>query len=314
MIDIIIPAYNALETLDDTLYSIAYQSMVDKINVYLVDDASTCNYDKLIHKFEKLMNIKLLRYDKNSGPGYAREYGINHSSGKYIVFIDADDSFYDPFSIENLYNKMEETNADMLVTNFSEETFQGYFIHELNYTWFHGKIYRRSFIENNDIHINSTRKDEDEGFNQLCYIISNNIHYEPIVTYFWRNNRKSTTRHYNEYNQDSMFDYAYNIMYAVKEAFKCKNYDLYKIDSLVYKALVYVYFLYLEYPNDFKFDKFNDSLIYLKDIYKKTSLKEEDKSLMYKGQFDACANQVMMKKIINPSILFDDFLELIGKE
>ena len=53
MIDIIIPTYNALKTIDDTLYSISYQSIVDKITVYLVDDASTDNYDKLRELFEE---------------------------------------------------------------------------------------------------------------------------------------------------------------------------------------------------------------------------------------------------------------------
>ena len=313
MIDIIIPTYNALKTIDDTLYSISYQSIVDKITVYLVDDASTDNYDKLIEKFKKLINIKLLRVEKNSGPGHAREYGIDNSKGKYIIFIDSDDSFYDPYSVETLYKKIDESNADMVVTNFSEETFDGYHIHDLNYTWFHGKIYRRSFIEKYDIHINDTRKDEDEGFNQLCYLITDNILYEPVVTYFWRNNRSSITRHKDTYNEDAMHDYAYNIKYAISESLKHKP-DKYKVDSLAYKALIFVYFLFLEYPKSFEFKGFNDSLVYLKDIYLKNNMTNKEKNELYNSQFDACFNIVKMKNIENPKISFDEFLDKIGKE
>ena len=36
MIDVIIPAYNAHKTIEQTLTSIAFQSIVDKLNVYII--------------------------------------------------------------------------------------------------------------------------------------------------------------------------------------------------------------------------------------------------------------------------------------
>jgi len=36
---------------------------------------------------------RLLRYKENKGPGYARQYGLNHTQKSYIMFIDTGDIF-----------------------------------------------------------------------------------------------------------------------------------------------------------------------------------------------------------------------------
>ena len=140
-----------------------------------------------------------------------------------------------------------------------------------------------------------------------------NIVYEPVTTYFWRNNKTSTTRTQESYNELAMYDYAYNIKYAALEGLK-RNCDKAKLDSLVYRALLFIYFLYLEYNSSFDFKRFDDSLIYLKKIYKKNSLSKEDFNELYMCQYNACVNEIKMVNIINPKISFEDFIDMIGKE
>ena len=162
MIDLIIPIYNAEKTLDLTLMSIKMQTIIDKITVYLIDDCSKDNYDKTLNN-HKDMNIVYKRLDKNSGPAVARLVGIEISSNKYIMFIDADDLFYDTDSVKRLYEIIEE-GYDYVVGCTYEEKRE---IKIQNESDLHGKIYRRQFIEDNDIKFNETRVHEDNYFNNL---------------------------------------------------------------------------------------------------------------------------------------------------
>ena len=114
MIDIIIPAYNAHNTIKKTLISICMQTVKDKINVYIIDDCSNEDYKEIINIFKDKINIKYYKLKENSGPGVARQYGLEHSNGEYIYFLDADDMFMDIYSLENLvyqiiivFNSME---------------------------------------------------------------------------------------------------------------------------------------------------------------------------------------------------------------
>lgn len=162
MIDLIIPVYNAEKTLELTLMSIKMQTIIDKITVYLIDDCSKDNYDKILNN-HKDMNIVYKRLEKNSGPAIARQKGIDISTNKYIMFIDADDLFYDTDSVKRLYETIEQ-GYDYVAGFTYEEKRE---IKIQNESDLHGKIYRRQFIEDNDIKFNETRVHEDNYFNNL---------------------------------------------------------------------------------------------------------------------------------------------------
>ena len=76
MIDIIIPLYNS-KTIWYTLASIAYQTDTD-VTVTVVDDCSSKEYDysKMIEFYQQFLNLQYIRLEKNSGPGVARQKGI----------------------------------------------------------------------------------------------------------------------------------------------------------------------------------------------------------------------------------------------
>ena len=86
MIDIIIAAYNAHNTIEKALNSIIMQNISDMVNVYIINDKSDTDYSDVIEKYSKYLNVIELTYGENKGPGFARNYGIDHSSSQYIVF------------------------------------------------------------------------------------------------------------------------------------------------------------------------------------------------------------------------------------
>ena len=143
MIDIIIPVYNARKTLELTLMSIKLQTIIDKINIYLIDDDSSEDYKDILNKY-KDMNIIYIKLDKNNGPAVARQKGIEMSSSKYIMFIDADDLLYDADSIKKLFNKIEE-DYDYVVGITIDEKQNTQIMNESD---LHGKIYKREFNRN----------------------------------------------------------------------------------------------------------------------------------------------------------------------
>ena len=245
MIDVIIPAYNSHSTIDRTLYSIAYQDIVDRLNVYIINDCSNEDYSKQIDFFKNFMKIKELKLDKNSGPGVARKYGINNSSSEYIVFIDSDDAFYDCFSISRLYNKISANRLDVVIGNFVEEIDNSFYNHEKDTIWLHGKIYRRSFLVDNDINFNDSRLNEDNGFNQLVFLSNSKVDFLNNNVYIWSNNKNSITR-----KDDNLFElllgYIYNITWALDLAIE-RKYDMAKISELSFSALVAIYCHYLRF-------------------------------------------------------------------
>ena len=89
MISIIIPLYNKAKSIIQTIESIITQNY-DNFEVIIVDDGSTDNGASLI---ESLHNKQISILKKtNGGPASARNYGVLHASGEYIIFLDADDT------------------------------------------------------------------------------------------------------------------------------------------------------------------------------------------------------------------------------
>ena len=139
MIDVIIPAYNAHKFIGQTLASIAFQDCIDMLNVYIVNDCSEKNYSEFVEYYVNFMNIKELSLEKNSGPGQARQYGIDNSSAEYLLFVDSDDVLSDNFAIRRLYEAIVNTKTDIAVSGFYEEKESRFIFHDISYVWMHGK-------------------------------------------------------------------------------------------------------------------------------------------------------------------------------
>jgi glycosyltransferase involved in cell wall biosynthesis len=90
-VSIIIPVYNAAKHLDKCLNSVVKQTYCN-IEIIIINDGSTDNSKEVCECFvSKYKNIKLINQE-NCGPSSARNKGIQVSSGKYIQFVDSDDT------------------------------------------------------------------------------------------------------------------------------------------------------------------------------------------------------------------------------
>lgn len=220
-IDIIVPCYNAHDTLIRTLGSIMSQTIRDEIQVIVVDDASDKKYNSIIRQFKDFLNIKLIRLKDNGGPGKARRVGMKVGKSKYIMYIDADDTFFNAYSVEKMYQEIEKRQCDICYSNFIEDAGNGVYVPHINDgIWLFAKIYRREFIENLNIYINDTRANEDVGFNTLCRAFAKPQHVNEYI-YIWHYNPKSITRINNAlYSFTCTQGHIDNKIWAFREAYK----------------------------------------------------------------------------------------------
>lgn len=266
-IDVIIPAYNVADKiLFRCLASIACQDIVKDLDVTIVDDASeTQNYAEVAKQFEPFMNIRILRYETNGGPGVARQYGIDNTENGYFTCIDADDTFNGSFALKALRNGIEMNGGiyHTCVGVFDEVHEEGLapgdgpilLPHEQDLVWMFGKLYRRSFIEKYNIRFHETsRANEDNGFNTLIRLCSNDyeqINFIAAHVYYWHENLNSITRandcqySYGGSERDSFYGYVENMIYAIKEAKKRNPYNG-GITMWAVGCMLHIYEYYIE--------------------------------------------------------------------
>lgn len=310
-IDIILPAYNAASLIEKALYSIAIQKKAENFNVYIVNDCSDYDYENFVNKFKKYYQITELKLEKNMGPGYARQYGIEHSNSEYIVFMDTDDYFYSPYSLYNLYKAIKENENDLVISDFYCEVRNEYQLKRNNLTWLHGKIYSRKFLSENNIKFNNSRANEDWGFNCLVRFHKPKTYILEKLTYMYSQNINSITRiNNNSYDFFGLEGYANNLVWATNIALE-KGLDLHLPVYTCFTTLVYLYTYYVRYSyrddvnkiaewgNEVKkiLDKYKD--IYLKDIDKEREIEKIKDSMLNKEEQEQCP------------ITFDDFCKVI---
>lgn len=91
LVSVIMPAYNAEKTIEMSLRSIMNQSFRD-LEIIVVDDGSTDRTGEIASMLAKEdERIRLIARPENAGCYAARNLGLQHCTGKYITFHDADD-------------------------------------------------------------------------------------------------------------------------------------------------------------------------------------------------------------------------------
>lgn len=109
MYSVIIPHKNIPKLLERCLHSIPIR---EDIQIIVVDDSSNEDVIDIIEKLCYQTNAFLIKTTEGKGAGYARNVGLSKATGKWIIFADADDFFYEKaFSILDKYN---ETDNDVI--------------------------------------------------------------------------------------------------------------------------------------------------------------------------------------------------------
>lgn len=93
LVSVIVPAFNAQETLERTLHSIINQTHVD-LEVFVVDDGSIDRTLDLARTFPASDSRLRILTQKNGGVASARNAALAVAKGKYVAWLDADDLWH----------------------------------------------------------------------------------------------------------------------------------------------------------------------------------------------------------------------------
>lgn len=110
-VSVVIPAYNAMLYLPETLESVLSQTFAD-FEVLIINDGSS---DNIAQWFSKVTDPRvILISQENQGLPGTRNKGIAHAQGEYIAFLDADD-LWEPTKLEKQVRCLEDKTAVGLV-------------------------------------------------------------------------------------------------------------------------------------------------------------------------------------------------------
>lgn len=201
-LDLIVPHYKEpWETCHYLFDSIALQRGIsfNNIKVIVVNDGD-CLLDENVfanypYRIEYLVK-------EHGGVSAARNYGLEHSEADYVMFCDIDDGFLSNYGLHLAFSAMQE-GYDYIVSNFVEETYSAENTmtiarHDRDFTFMHGKLYRRQFLLDYDLFFDPSMTIHEDGyFNMLVYSVVKEEGKEKFIDspfYLWRWNDNSTVR------------------------------------------------------------------------------------------------------------------------
>lgn len=216
-ISVIIPIFNVQKYLHDCLTSIIDQSY-SNLEIILIDDGSTDGSLAICQNYQQQDSRIHVFHQNNLGTGSARNYGIHIASGKYIMFVDADD-FIGPDHIKHLYQQIHEYKSDIACSllyrmnsqctyyffvNHSQDSFNGVYTPQqwvrleltkppyYTYLASWAKLYKRSLFKNINFPNNSFA--EDAATVWKLYLTAKRISFCNIGDYCYRIRDDSATK------------------------------------------------------------------------------------------------------------------------
>lgn len=213
-VSIIVPVYNTEEYLQKCLNSLTNQTLKN-IEIICVNDGSTDNSLKILQDNAiKDDRIKIINQE-NKKQGAARNAGMQVATGEYIGFVDSDD-YVDLNYFERLYRNASSRESDIaLATNvrigknkfklrLNLQTVEKYtklqdkldVCHQWKNECPTNKIYRKSYLDANNIQWPEGIYCEDKLFTIKAVYFANSIVTVPDVYYYYFDNPKSTVNSY----------------------------------------------------------------------------------------------------------------------
>lgn len=116
IISVIVPIYKVEKYLTRCLNSLLIQDL-EQVEFILVDDGSPDCCGEICEKFAKLDNRFKVFHKENGGLSSARNFGIEHSNGEYIMFVDSDDWVSSDFC-RTAYSAALNHNSDLIMFNY----------------------------------------------------------------------------------------------------------------------------------------------------------------------------------------------------
>lgn len=289
LVSIVIPVYNVEKFLSNCLESVINQTYKN-LEIICVNDGSTDNSRKILeHYAKKDKRVKV--FDKeNGGLSDARNFGVQHSHGEYIAFVDSDDklvkTMYDVllnnainnncdisvcgyYFINPTINHTSYKSDDIFVLNSSDALDMLYDTNNFgNFAW--NKLYKRELFA--DIKFPLGKKYEDIWVMHKLYDKANQIVFCDTPLYYYYSRVESIL---GKENIDTVIDY---------------------FEGMIYRANSPISIGRMKYIAKTLYKRILKSQMFLFDKNIKTSKKSELKEILDFCIFNYCNSKYLSKK------------------
>lgn len=214
-ISILVPIYNVSAYLDECLSSIKEQTLQD-IEIICINDGSTDDSLDIIKKYADGDDRFVIIDKKNSGYGDSMNQGLKKATGEFIGIVESDD-FVKKEMFEDLYNLADKNDVQVaksnalwywtstnkaVKTNLVDEKNIGKVLKPRNERGIFYKIpsiwaaiYRRNFIEKNDIAFSPTpgASYQDTGFSYKVWSMADRVIFTDKAYLYYRQDNMSSS-------------------------------------------------------------------------------------------------------------------------
>lgn len=215
-LSIIVPVYNVEKYLERCVDSLVCQDIaMDDYEIILVNDGSTDGSGEICRKLQdRYSNIKFIEQE-NGGLSAARNTGLKHAIGQYVMFVDSDDYLL-PHTINEIYEIAEKHGLDMCAYRFKtmkpdgtwyEDVIQPFdpnkiytgeqaLLHGVTISSACAIMYKTEFLQKHHLHFTTGITHEDFDFNSRAYAFAKRIMFTPKVVYcyFWNDTSLSRSQ------------------------------------------------------------------------------------------------------------------------
>lgn len=205
---IIIPSYNCGEWLPRAVDS-AFKLSGGTVEVIVVNDGSTDNTPKICEQLHvKYKTLKVV-HRENGGLSAARNTGLEHATGQYIIFLDADDEIQGSFNLESLPGNAEVFRIAVapVIDGIEEKTRTAKITFQCGrdfllacikansvQTEAWAYIYKHDFLNKNSLRFVPGLIHEDALFTAQALILAKTVHFNGDVKYRFHHRVGSITR------------------------------------------------------------------------------------------------------------------------
>lgn len=207
-VSVVVPVYNTERFLPKCIESLINQTLKN-VEFFFVDDGSTDRSSEIIETYQKQdSRIHLIRQE-NLNAGAARNNGLEKATGKYIIFLDADD-YFEPDMLKLAFQCAEKNRAQITVFGYYnlsdtdhsvikakhgalpkgvfslEKAGERIFDFYIAAPW--NKLFLRSFIVENDLRFQTIRRSNDTYFTHMAAFLADRIVYFPKRLVYYRVN------------------------------------------------------------------------------------------------------------------------------
>lgn len=268
-LSVIIPAYNAGKTIEKAIFSILHSDL-ENYEIIVINDGSKDNTGQIVKNIQK-NNLSLIYIEiLNGGVSNARNIGINSAHGKYILFLDSDDSYY--FYNISKFNDLMNEDYDLILFDFQKNVFKENKANKLNFyitrqefinnyyftkkyfyyrNYVFGKLLKKDLIQNNGLHFDTNIcYGEDTLFISEYLIFCKRVYMSNSIVYLYNTSENALSQQMNiTYNAflKNIKNIYFNIGVVSKQSidFLIENYciayyhfnnlDLYYFDDVEFK-------------------------------------------------------------------------------